>query len=124
MELCFIHALFLIHSTQQITFGIGRSVKRWYYLVMELLSTGQKSEIDELAKRQRLKFIVLFGSRAGGRGLRPDSDYDLAIYREQSGRLFDDFQAYGEILDALADCFKVKEDQIDLTDLRTDIIIR
>jgi predicted nucleotidyltransferase len=44
----------------------------------------------------RLERVVLFGSRARG-DHRPDSDYDVAVFIKDMGRLWDELGVLGEI---------------------------
>lgn len=74
---------------------------------------SKKSQIEKLAKKHKIKFVVLFGSQAKG-VTREDSDFDIAVYMDE----FSDLDKYNEVLFGLAKIFGVFEDKIDLTDLK------
>lgn len=54
------------------------------------LTPKQKSQIEEIGEKHRLDFIVLHGSRATGKIVGKDPDYDLAVYRH-GGISFDEY---------------------------------
>lgn len=74
---------------------------------------SKKSEIEALAEKHKIKFIVLFGSRVKGTP-REDSDFDVAVYMDN----FHEMGKYSDVLAGLANVFGVFEDKIDLTDLK------
>ncbi len=73
----------------------------------------KKPEIEKMAEKHKIKFIVLFGSRAKG-AFREDSDFDVAVYMHG----FNDMEKYSDALSCFANIFGVFEDKIDLTDLK------
>lgn len=80
----------------------------------------KKPEIQKLAEKHKIKFIVLFGSQVKGIP-GEDSDFDIAIYTDR----LNFFDKYSEILSDLAKIFGVFEDKIDLTDLKNaNILLR
>lgn len=74
---------------------------------------SKKSQIEKLAKKREIKFVVLFGSQAKGVP-RKNSDFDIAVYMDK----FSDLDKYSDALFELAKIFGVSEDKIDLTDLK------
>ncbi len=74
---------------------------------------SKKPELEKLAEKHKIKFIVLFGSRAKGNP-REDSDFDIAVFMDN----FYDMEKYSDALSGLARIFGVFEDKIDLTDLK------
>lgn len=53
------------------------------------LTPTQLKKIQKIGKKHQLDFVVLHGSRATGKIVSPDPDYDLAVYR-RGGILFDE----------------------------------
>lgn len=73
----------------------------------------KKQEIEQLADKYKIKFIVLFGSQTKGVP-REDSDFDIAVYMDG----FNDLDAYNSVLFSLADAVNILSQKIDLTDLK------
>lgn len=74
---------------------------------------SKKTEIKGLAEKYKIKFIVLFGSRAKGVP-REDSDFDMAVYTDE----FNDLNAYNAVLFGLAEILKIPAENVDLTNLK------
>ncbi len=60
---------------------------------------SKKLEIRNIAEKHKIKFVVLFGSRAKG-APREDSDFDVAVY-------MDNFYDMGKYSDALSDLARI-----------------
>jgi len=73
----------------------------------------KKSEIEKLAEKHKIKFIVLFGSRAKG-VFREDSDFDVAVYMDG----FNDMNIYNAALFGLGEILDIPAEKIDLTNLK------
>lgn len=73
----------------------------------------KKLEIQKIAEKHKIKFIVLFGSQTKG-APREDSDFDVAVYMDE----FHNIGKYSDVLSDFARIFGVFEDKIDLTDLK------
>jgi predicted nucleotidyltransferase len=56
--------------------------------------------LDEVYGIQRIERVVLFGSRARG-DARPDSDYDIAVFINDPGELWDDLGNLSRITTAI-----------------------
>ncbi|MDD4358335.1 MAG: nucleotidyltransferase domain-containing protein [Candidatus Pacebacteria bacterium] len=69
--------------------------------------------LEELAKQNNIKYIVLFGSQVKGTQ-REDSDFDIAIFRDP----FKSLEEYTNVLFGLADILGFCSDKIDLTNLK------
>ncbi len=83
-----------------------------------------KFQISEFTAKYRIKFVVLFGSRAK-ENARNDSDFDVAVAFNSGRSIFDNTNLYSEILENFSKIFNVKEDRVDLTDLnRANILLR
>lgn len=54
----------------------------WYHYLMEI-SEKQEQKIRKIAKKYRLKLILLFGSRATGK-IHKESDFDVAYLPEKN----------------------------------------
>ncbi len=90
--------------------ALGRNGKAEAYLVSaedfrrirrdpkeELLSPESKAFFAYLAGKYHLSLIVLFGSRAKGNFVRPESDIDLAIQPEKEVDSDTEQKIYGEL---------------------------
>lgn len=77
---------------------------------------SKKVEIWKIAEKHKIKFIVLFGSRAKD-AFREDSDFDVAVYMDGFNDM-GDMGKYSDVLSDLARFLEVFEDKIDLTDLK------
>ena len=71
-------------------------------------------KIEELAKKYKIRFIVLFGSQATG-SPRKDSDFDIAVFMDK----FNDLDTYNDVLFGLEKILEVPAEKIDLTNLKT-----
>lgn len=71
-------------------------------------------KIEELAKKRKTRFIVLFGSQAT-KTFRKDSDFDIAVFMDG----FNDLDAYNDVLFSLEEILKIPAEKIDLTNLKT-----
>ncbi len=69
--------------------------------------------LEELAKQNNIKYIVLFGSQAMGMQ-REDSDFDIAIFRDE----FKSLEEYTNVLFGLEEVLGFCSDKIDLTNLK------
>ncbi len=69
--------------------------------------------IEKLAKKYKIKFIVLFGSQAV-KSPRKDSDFDIAIFMDK----FNNLDVYNNVLFGLSALLKISEEKIDLTDFK------
>jgi predicted nucleotidyltransferase len=56
--------------------------------------------LDEIYGAQNIERVVLFGSRARG-DARPDSDYDIAVFLNDPGELWDDLGNLSRITTAI-----------------------
>lgn len=73
----------------------------------------KKSEIQKLAEKHKIKFIVLFGSRAKGVSGK-DSDFDIAVYMDG----FSDMDSYNAALFGLGEILDIPAEKIDLTNFK------
>jgi len=71
----------------------------------------EKKEIKKIVRKHSLRLVLLFGSRAFGKFVRQDSDFDIAYLSEKKLNLKDESKLAGE----LAKIFKTS--QIDITDI-------
>ena len=71
----------------------------------------EKKEIKKIVRKYSLRLVLLFGSRASGKFVRQDSDFDIAYLSEDKLNLKDESKLAGE----LAKIFKTS--QIDITDI-------
>ena len=70
-------------------------------------------KIEELAKKHKIRFIVLFGSQATG-SPRKDSDFDIAVFMDK----FNDLDTYNDVLFGLEKILEIPAEKIDLTNLK------
>lgn len=70
-------------------------------------------KLEELAKKHKIKFIVLFGSQTT-KTFNKESDFDIAVFMDK----FNDLDTYNDVLFGLAKILKIPEEKIDLTDLK------
>ncbi|HOI60133.1 MAG TPA: nucleotidyltransferase domain-containing protein [Candidatus Pacearchaeota archaeon] len=76
--------------------------------------------LEELAKKNNIRYIVLFGSQVTG-SQRKDSDFDIAIFRDP----FNNLDEYTDVLFGLADILNISSDKIDLTNLKhADLLLK
>lgn len=81
-------------------------------------------KLENYARENGIKFIILFGSRAVG-GFKDGSDFDVAVALKNGKGFFGDSNLYCDLLDNLGKSLQISDDEIDLTDLnRADILLR
>jgi predicted nucleotidyltransferase len=59
-----------------------------------------REALDEVYGTQNIERVVLFGSRARG-DARPDSDYDIAVFLNEPGELWEDLGKLSHITTAI-----------------------
>lgn len=59
-----------------------------------------REAVDEVYGARNIECVVLFGSRARG-DARPDSDYDVAVFLNDPGELWDDLGSLSHITTAI-----------------------
>lgn len=57
-----------------------------------------RQQIRKIAKKHRLDFVILHGSKTKGRVKGPETDVDMAIYRNGGIGAKEYFQIYGEMM--------------------------
>ena len=74
-----------------------------------------KEKLEKYAPEKGIKFIILFGSQALGKGMEK-SDFDLAVLttKEKSISTLDN---YNDVLDFLKGALEISDYKIDLTNL-------
>lgn len=95
-------------------------------------TTKIKARLSKFAERHKIKFAVLFGSRAkrpavraGGRIPHETSDFDIAVALDGHRSIFFQRGLYGALLDFFSAALHTEDYKIDLTDLnRADILLR
>lgn len=88
------------------------------------LTEKQKLQLDEFARQNQIRSIVLFGSQLQVLP-REGADFDIAVSREERRPLMSDFNLYSQILEGLSAILGIAYEKIDLTDLdRANILLR
>lgn len=74
--------------------------------------------LTEQAKQELLghgiEMIILFGSRATNKNIKPDSDYDFSISTKKSENE-QTFRQFSKHIELLAEKFEIEEEKIDLS---------
>jgi predicted nucleotidyltransferase len=88
------------------------------------LAKSQKLKLSEFAKRNGVKFIVLFGSQAQ-KTSEDGSDFDIAVLTTPAKSIRGSMENYNNILFGLSKILGVPDYKIDLTNLNTaNILLR
>ena len=102
---------------------VGASFREsWYTKNMKNLFLTHRQDLESLARKYHLKFVIVFGSAVIGR-LKKDSDLDIAVIHEREAPLI--AKDFFNLMNALTDLLGKGFSKVDLVDLApANILLR
>lgn len=77
------------------------------------ISKLQQSQLNKIGKKYQVELIIIFGSQISGK-THQTSDFDIGVLRKKDLTM----NQYSDLLSNFCQIFKVKQDKIDISELK------